>query len=151
MDKAFFAEQIQENAELMWRVAHTVLRADEDCKDAMQETGLKAWMRRDTLRDESRFKAWLIRILINECHNVYRRQRRYVPLADQPEPSASPPDVDLYLTLMNLPSMDRILLELHYVERMSEKEIAQVYHLPASTIRGRIHRAKKKLRKELDV
>ena len=45
----------------------------------------------------------------------------------------------------------RILLELHYVERMSEKEIALVYHLPASTIRGRIHRAKKKLRKELDV
>ena len=42
-------------------------------------------------------------------------------------------------------------LELHYVERMSEKEIALVYHLPASTIRGRIHRAKKKLRKELDV
>ena len=146
-----FAQEIVALTDTLYRVSYSILPEKCDREDAVQSCLEKAWKRRRALREERYLKTWLVRILINECHNVYRRQRRYVPLADQPEPSASPPDVDLYLTLMNLPSMDRILLELHYVERMSEKEIALVYHLPASTIRGRIHRAKKKLRKELDV
>ena len=55
------------------------------------------------------------------------------------------------LALRVLPESLRLPLTLQYAEGMSYQEIAQVLHLPESTVRGRIAPAKDALRKELAV
>ena len=65
-------------------------------------------------------------------------------------PTIAPPDPALALALQALPEKLRLPLVLCYSEGMSYEEIAQTLRLPVSTIRGRIHRAKGELRKELE-
>lgn len=52
MTKEFFVQEIDAHSEMMYRVAFTILRNRESCKDALQEAVLRAWEKRDTLRDE---------------------------------------------------------------------------------------------------
>ena len=54
------------------------------------------------------------------------------------------------MALAALPDKLRLPLVLCYCEGMTYAEIAAMLRLPVATVRGRIHRAKKELRKELD-
>ena len=42
MDKDFFVQEIDAHLGVLYRVAFTLLRNDEDCKDAISEATLKA-------------------------------------------------------------------------------------------------------------
>lgn len=61
---------------MMYHVACGLLHSDADRQDAMQQALLKAWEKRHSLKNEGFFKTWLIRILINECKNILRVQKR---------------------------------------------------------------------------
>ena len=150
MDKDFFVRQIDTHGGMLYRVAYSILRNDEDCKDALQETALKAWQRRSSLRDDRFFRTWIVRILINTCYDTQRKRRRTVSIEEIQEPACPPPDPSLALALEALPEKLRLPLTLCYAEGMSYAEIARTLHLPQATVRGRIHRAKEQLRKELD-
>lgn len=150
MDKDFFVRQIDAHSGMLYRVAYSILRNDDDCKDALQETALKAWQKRSVLRDENFFRTWIVRILINTCYDTQRKRRRTVSLEEIQEPGCPPPDLTLAMALEALPEKLRLPLTLCYSEGMSYAEIARALHLPQATVRGRIHRAKEQLRKELD-
>ena len=150
MDKDFFVRQIDAHGGMLYRVAWSILRNDDDCKDALQETALKAWQKRSALKDERYFRTWIVRILINTCYDTQRKRRRTVSIEGIQEPACPPPDPSLALALEALPEKLRLPLTLCYSEGMSYAEIAQALHLPQATVRGRIHRAKEQLRKELD-
>lgn len=150
MDKDFFVREIQTRGDMMYRVAFTLLRNENDCKDALQEAALRAWEKRGSLREEKYFATWMTRILINECYAIQRKRRRTVALEDAPQLAAPPPDPTLALALQALPEKLRLPLVLQHAEGMDYAEIAEVLHLPQSTVRGRIHRAKQQLRKELE-
>lgn len=70
MNRNEFVAQVVEQTDRMYRIAWTLLRSDEDCRDAMQEAALKAWERRFTLREPRCFATWLTRILINEWNVI---------------------------------------------------------------------------------
>ncbi len=151
MDKDFFVQEVEAHSEMMYRVAFTILHNDDACRDALQEAALKAWEKRNTLRNAQFFVTWVTRILINVCHTFQRKQRRVTPLDSVPEPAAPAPDPALALALHALPEKLRLPLVLRYAEGMDEAEIAQTLRLPESTVRGRLYRAKIQLRKELEV
>ncbi len=151
MNTEEFAERIVEYTDRMYRIARTILKNDEDCRDAMQEACLRAWEKRHTLREEQYFGTWLIRILINECRNIQRKRRPVVSIDAVAEPSVPPPDPALSIALEHLPEKLRLPLVLHVSEGLSHAEISLILHLPRTTIAGRIHRAKEQLRKELEV
>ena len=48
--------------------------------------------------------------------------------------------------LQGLPVEQQTLLELHYWEDMGIPELAEVFEVPSTTIRTRLHRARKALR-----
>ncbi|MBR1586349.1 MAG: sigma-70 family RNA polymerase sigma factor [Clostridia bacterium] len=151
MDKDLYLREIERCGGMMYRVAFTILRSPDDCRDAMQEAALKAWEKRDALRDESRFAAWITRILIRACYDIRRRRGRVISLEEMAtDPAVQPPDRTLCLALQSLPEKLRLPLMLQYSEGMSYREISRVLRLPESTVRGRIHRAKEALRKELE-
>lgn len=150
MDKEFFVQAIEQSGPALFRIAYTLLRNTDDCRDALQETALKAWEKRRTLRSEDRFFAWAARILVNECRNIQRKRSRALPLDWAPEPAAPPPDISLAVILQSLPEKYRLPLVMQVSEGMSYQEIARALGLSEPTVRGRIHRAKEQLRKELE-
>lgn len=149
MDKATFTSELDRMSETLFRVAWAILYHEEDCRDAMQEAALKAWQHRAKLRSERYFATWVTRILINECRTIQRRRRWVIPLEELPESASPPPDPALAMALRALPEHLRLPLTLHYAEGFDYAQIAQTLRLPVPTVRGRIARAKKQLRKEL--
>ena len=149
MDKDFFVQELEARSGMLYRVAYTILRSDDACKDALQDTALKAWEKRGTLKELRYFRTWITRILINTCYDTQRKRRRMVSIEDVPEPQVAAPDISLAMALQSLPEKLRLPLVLYYSEGLTYAEIAQTLRLPMATVRGRIHRAKGQLRKEL--
>ena len=145
-----FSDQVLLMEPMLYRVAYGLLLNRTDCADAVQEALLRAWEKRNTLRDESLFRTWLTRILINECYTLLRRRRRAVPLDEVPEPIA-PPDADpiLHDAIARLDKNLRLPVVLHYMEGYSVGEVASMLRLPAGTIKTRLFKARKILRMQL--
>ena len=150
VDRAFFIAEIETYSDMMYRVAWSILRNEADVQDALQDAVLKAWEKRDKLREEKYFRTWMTRILINVCYDTQRMHRKIVPLDKIPVQSASAPDPDLAMALEALPEKLRLPLVLCYSEGMTYEEAADVLRIPMTTLRGRLRRGKKELRKELD-
>lgn len=148
MNEATFTETVRRMTPEMYRVAVAMLWNDADATDAMQEAILRAWEKRDRLREEDRLPGWLMRILVNQCRSVLRRRKfRPLPLDDALErPSPEPPDIGLWEALKALPEKYRLPIVLHHVEGYDLTEIAGMLKLPAATVRGRLFYARKKLR-----
>ena len=58
-----------------YATAKTILYSDHDCADAIQETIVKAFVKLPTLKKDAYAKTWLIRILINDCYNILRKEQ----------------------------------------------------------------------------
>jgi len=151
LERKFFIAEIETCSDMMYRVAWSILRNDADVQDALQDAALKAWEKRDKLRDEKFFRTWITRILINACYDTQRKRRRIVSMDEIPESTVSnAPDPDLALALQALPEKLRLPLVLCYSEGMSYEEAADVLRIPITTLRGRLRRGKDELRKELN-
>lgn len=149
MDKDFFVQELEAHGGMLYRVAYSILHDDDACRDALQDAALKAWEKRHTLRQKHFFRTWVTRILINTCYDTVKKRRHIVSIEEIREPASPPPDLTLSLALAKLPEKLRLPLVLCCSEGMTYQEAADVLHVPVPTVRGRIHRAKEQLRKEL--
>ena len=150
MDKDTFVRLIEERADSLYRVAWAILGNNADVADALQETALRAWQHRGSLRKEAYFGTWATRICINVCRSMLRKRRPVVSLEEVPDTACPPPDVTLSLALRALPEKLRLPLMLQHTEGMTYLEISKALSLPEPTVRSRIFRAKQQLRKELE-
>lgn len=151
MDKTEFQTAVLSAERILYRVAKTILRSDEDCADAVQEAILKAWIALPRLREERYFSTWLTRILINECLAVKRRNGRLADMETIPEPAApEKDDSSLYEALAALPEKLRLTVELHYIEGYSVEETARILGVPAGTVKSRLSNGRKLLREFLE-
>lgn len=148
MDKVTFMDEVKARERQMYRIARSYGLADADCCDAVQEALLRAWARRDTLRNEAVFGTWLIRILINECKTALKKRSKTVLMAELPEYAAQmeeEADPALEHALFALPAKYRIPLVLNVLDGYTMREIAHMLTLPEGTIKSRVSRAKKKM------
>lgn len=149
MDRTEFISRVRGCERRLYRVARTMQLSDPDCEDAVQEALLKGWSRLSTLRVEDYFETWLIRILINECRNLYRRKARRETELPPEAAALAGADSCLLESLMALPEKYRIPLELHYIEGYKTREIARMLSIPESTVKWRLVKGRDRLRAEL--
>lgn len=65
MDKDFFVQELEAHSGMLYHVAYTLLHDDDACRDALQDAALKAWEKRQSLRETRVFRTWITRITIN--------------------------------------------------------------------------------------
>lgn len=136
---------------MLYKLAYSILHNEADAQDAVQQTLLKTWERREGIRDAS-LRAYITRTLINECYSI-RRQSKRVEYIDEYPPLPAPQEksyAEVYAALEALPEKLRLPVYLKYLEDFSEAEAAQALHIPVTTFRGRLHRARMRLRRILD-
>lgn len=154
MDKEVFEERILALADAMYRVAASILPRQCDREDAIQESILTALQKRERLRDDRALRAWVLRILVNNCYDILRYQQREPSVDILPESMGgweSPDDADLMVRdmLLALPHDYRLVLMLYYAEGYRVREIADILHLPLGTVQSRLHRARKMLKQDI--
>ena len=77
-DDQAFVELIEENKQAMYKVAIGILKNDSDAADAIQESILTCYEKLKELKKAQYFKTWLLRILINNCNQMLREQKKVV-------------------------------------------------------------------------
>jgi RNA polymerase sigma-70 factor (ECF subfamily) len=131
----------------------------EAAEDAVQEALLSAYKALPLLDDATRFAPWLAAIVRNRARRVARGSRlQPVPL-DSVIVAYAPGIVQrmiedhreesLRCALSKLAPDVRELVELHHLEHWSAPQIAQFLDLPLSTVKWRLHAARKELRSRL--
>lgn len=152
MTKEQLGNLIIASEDTMYHVAKTLLCSDADCADAIQEAIVKAFSSIHTLRRDVYAKTWLVRIVINECYAIMRREKKLVPLEDYIMEEATEERADysdLYEALSHLSEEIRLTVTLHYMEGYSIKEIAALMNVTESAVKSRLARARDKMKKEL--
>ena len=152
MDKDAFAVRVTAMQQSLYRVAASYLRGEADRLDAVCEAVARAWEKRGTLRDERLFATWLTRILIRECVNIQRRQRRTVPVETLPE-QAQEDESDAVQSLREaieaLPQRQRTMVVLHYMEDYDVREVARIMGTTRGAVCAGLSRARETLRRRI--
>jgi RNA polymerase sigma-70 factor, ECF subfamily len=158
-DRAAFSELVRHTIDRLYAVARLILRDPEQAEDATQEALVAAWRDLSSLRDPSRFDAWLHRLLVNACYREARRQRRRTErevheiLIDRPDAAAEIDLADrdqLERGFVRIDADERAILVLHYYLGYSLAGVADVLGVPPGTAKSRLHRATQALRSALD-
>lgn len=152
MDESVFIGLCREHMAALYRMAASILRSPPDAEDAVQQALLNAWAARKKASPGLE-KAWLMRIVINESLTILRKRRRTLPTEDFPAlaaPEADDSAAALHAAIRVLPESLRTPLLLKYMEGMTEKEVAAALHIPLSSVKNRLFRARKALQKQLN-
>lgn len=153
-DSEVFIQLVKSQERRMYSMAKSIVRSDEDCADAMQETVLKAFKAISGLKEAAYFSTWLFRILINECNLILRRRERLVVMSEPPESiqafSLSAEELDLRQAIDRLEEISGTIVKLHYYQGLAVQEIAGLLELSESAVKTRLHRARKALQQSLE-
>ena len=151
-DREAFISLMESNKISMYRVAKSILHIECDIEDAMQNTIILAYEKINKLKKNDYFKTWLIRILINECNKVHKKNKKTISLEKVKEESTPSPqciNIDLYNALNNLDEKLRLVITLFYFEDMTTKEISKAIGISDNAVRTRLFRGREKLYKLL--
>ena len=154
-DKEAFCYLIKENTDSLYRVAKGILKKEEDVEDAISASILNAYKNIIKLKNTDYFKTWLIRILINECNYIIKKNKNVNYIEDYTSISISGykdsyKNFDLSDALEKLDENLKQVVILYYYEDMKQIEIAKVLDVNETTVRTRLFRAKNKLKELLE-
>ncbi len=152
MTKETLGQLIIDSEETMYHIAKSLLYNDADCADAIQEAIVKAFVKLHTLKDDSYAKTWLIRIVMNECYAIMRKEKKIISLQDyqmNEQETESKDYSDLYEAIFRLPEQIKLCVTLYYMEGYSVKEVAALLDTTESAVKNRLAKARGKLKEAL--
>ena len=152
----------------IYALAYRVIGQEEDARDVVQETFLRAFRGIGAFKGQAKFSSWLYRIALNLCRDWIRRRRRS-PIALVPEdmdledlaadtgPSESVEDLVARRELSSvveaamdkLPEEQRTAIILKEYHGMTFQEIADLQGCPLSTVKTRLYQGLSVLRRDL--
>lgn len=150
MEKKIFTQNVLFAEQTLYRISKTMLHEQADCQDAVQTAILKAYEKLDTLKNESYFKTWLIRILINECYAIQKSKSRFVPYENYMQENLMYEEnqkSDLESFLQKLPTKIRLTMILFYVEGYKIDEIGSILKIPSGTVKSRLSKGRRLLQR----
>ena len=149
---------------LVYRVALRMLRNQADAEDAAQEVFMRIHKSFDSFDPTRPLAPWVSRITYNTCLQRLRSAAaRHVatdpeafernPDEAGPGPEDSAADTEagelLHQAMGALSAQDRALLDMRYREGLTDVELAEATGMPVNTVKTRLFRARKLLRRRL--
>jgi RNA polymerase sigma factor (sigma-70 family) len=143
---------------------------EEDARDLVQDTFLKAYKSIDSYVEGTNSKAWLFKILKNAYINEYRKKSKrptevdfedflaYLEKDDLTNQGAQDFRMDVFknqmgdevtIAINSLPMDFKTVILLCDIEEFTYEEISKITDIPIGTVRSRLHRGRKMLREKL--
>ena len=163
-DERAFETLMRRHNRMLYRLARSILKDDDEAEDALQDAYLAAYGAIASFRGGARLSTWLARIVINAAYARLRkrpvsadvvaiRADVEVPIAEGESAETAAMRAELRALLMrtidDLPEPFRTVYVLRDVEGMDVEETAECLDLPAATVRTRAFRARALLREAL--
>ena len=173
VDKRLFEDMLRKHHRQAYSLAYRMTGNDADAEDLVQEAFVRAYRFFDRYDARLPFSSWLYRIMTNAHIDAVRRRAKIKTVSldepikgehgetalpwELPDSADSPEqtvlshvlDADIQKALLAVPTPFRVAVILADIEGMSYEEIAEVMKCSVGTVRSRIHRGRKLLRKYL--
>ena len=153
----------------IYALAYRVIGREEDARDVVQETFLRAYRSIGGFKGQAKFSSWLYRIALNLCRDWIRKKKR-TPVMQAPEgvdviemaadvgPTESIEDLVARKALSEvvaramavLPDEQRTALILKEYQGLTFQEIADLLGCPLSTVKTRLYQGLLVVRRELE-
>lgn len=158
---AEFRQEALLHLDTLYNFALRLTKRPPDADDLVQETYLRAFRFAHRFEPGTHLRAWLFQILRNTFLTFYRRETHQPVLLDREledgpdEAGAEAPDpavvtvLDLERALAELPEEFRSVLLLADLEGLALQEIAQIMDIPVGTVKSRLFRARRMVRRRL--
>lgn len=168
--QSIFNNEFMPHVNSMYNFAYRLTLDEDDAKDLLQDTYLKAYRFIDSFQKGTNAKAWLFRILKNSFINDYRKKSKEPSKVDYQEVESfyNSEDVDRQITpdlrvetlqdmigdeisnALNALDVDfRTVIILCDLEGFKYDEMAKILDIPIGTVRSRLHRARNLLKEKL--
>ena len=165
-----FDTEFMPHIDSMYNFAYRLTFDEDDSKDLVQDTYMKAFRFINSFQEGTNAKAWLYRILKNSFINDYRKKSKQPAKVDYQEVEQyynsedTPKDATVDLRLettkdmigdeisnaLNSLAVDfRTVIILCDLEGFTYEEMAKILDIPIGTVRSRLHRARNILREKL--
>ncbi|MDR1674633.1 MAG: sigma-70 family RNA polymerase sigma factor [Oscillospiraceae bacterium] len=153
-------------AKQVYYLALKIMRNSEDAEDITSEVFITVCEKIGELKEPNTFPRWLNRITANKCTDFFRKRGNVVKeefmneeeFTEEPDPLLVPDKafdsvetaqmiVDIIDTL---PDPQRICVYYYYYEQLTIAQIAEILATNENAVKGRLHLARGKIRKELE-
>jgi RNA polymerase sigma-70 factor (ECF subfamily) len=168
-DKESFNQLVSRWERPIYALAYRVIGREEDARDVVQETFLRAFRALPGFKGQAKFSSWLYRITLNLCRDWIRRQKR-TPIVSAPEgvdivelaadhgPTETIEDLVARKRLSavvadamrSLPDEQRTAIILKEYHGLTFQEIADLQGCPLSTVKTRLYQGLNVLRRQLN-
>ena len=145
-------------------LAFRMLKDRNEAEDVLMDIFVQIPKKIQGFQGQSALATWLYRLTVNECLMKLRAQKRHRELEEEhldtivEEALGKNEDFDtsgfnpelLEKALNTLNAETRSMLWLKDAEDLDVKDLAEIYRMPEGTIKARLSRARKLLKKELN-
>ncbi|WP_052344310.1 sigma-70 family RNA polymerase sigma factor [Bacillus ndiopicus] len=147
MDEESLLHLLEVQEGRLYKIAYAYLHNEQDALDAYQELVYRALKHGHKVREPDFMATWLVRVLINICLDMKKKQQSTVALETSLEPATyDRHSVELDELLAQLSPAEQELIYLKYMEDLKNQDIAERKNIPEGTVKSRIHMTLKKLR-----
>jgi RNA polymerase sigma-70 factor (ECF subfamily) len=159
--EAVFESLVRGYVKKILRLVYLIVKDRNLAEDITQEVFLKAYKNLSSFREESSMQTWVYKIAVNESKKYLRswsfrhlffRAEVDVEVVGDTESAVLQSDSRIRFArlVMSLPPTHRQIIVLHYYEELSIEEMADILDISAGAIHTRLHRARQKLREQLE-
>ena len=158
-----FDEVLRRYERLIFHIARTYFKNNEDAKDATQDTAIKIYgnLQRVVISEEGSLKAWIATVTARTCLDALRKKRpQTVPLvveqASGTEFSAEDMAVakekaeEILRAIKKLPNNHRMIIILRDMKGLSYEDLAKTLGINIGTVKSQLNRARLSLKKLLE-
>lgn len=159
-DTACFACLLDKYSRPIYSLIYKVIRNREDAEEFTQDVFIKVFQKLSTFKGECSFSTWIYRIAYNTAISETRKKKyEYLPIEESIINNVSEEEVtdmlgqtdnhqqiqmlDKALTL--LPTDERALILLYYMEEKTIEEVSTISGLTESNVKTKLFRIRKKL------
>ena len=160
-DRAAFDELVRRTYVDTYTLAMRLTANEEDARDVVQESYLRAWKGIKRFRGDAQFSTWMYRITANAAATLVQKRRRRraesLDMVEEPidtsiegHPEAAAESAigleDLARAVATLPPKLRSVVVLKDVYGLSHEAIAEELGISVAAAKVRLHRGRKRLR-----
>jgi len=144
----------------LFGLLYRLLGNKEEAEDILQETFLRVYKEKERYDFNYSFSTWIYTIALNLCKNEYKKKRRAKLLSL--DTLFNRPDLNsenfgnknrlssiLERTIRSLPLKYKSAFVLRDVDQLSYEEVALSLNIPVGTVKSRVNRARRILKKKL--
>ncbi|MHB9141805.1 MAG: RNA polymerase sigma factor [Paludibacter sp.] len=158
MDSTQFNNQILTLSDKLYRFGKSILRNENDARDALQDLNLKLWEKRQYLDEVENVPAFIMRAMRNLCLDMLRKNHvdeelkpdlEYVELNPHQQTEQKDTVSRIKMLIDGLPEMQRSIIRMRDVEGMELSEIAYILSLTENAVCVNLSRARQKIREKI--